>query len=124
MTVTTESRPSRRLRKVAVAAALGGTVATAGFATAAQASQAGVQAPGQTSSYATWFWGRTQVCFKDLGYLGQPVAYNWSSSTSFGSGYLAPGQENCNLVRSFVGFRISVSDIGGDYLQVRFPIGP
>lgn len=113
----------KRIRRVAGAATLGVALMAAGTA-AAEAAQTGVQGPGTTASYATYFWGRTEVCFQNVsGSGGKDVAYNWWSSTSNGSGYLTPGQASC-MTRSFVGFRIGVYNIGGGTLQVTFPIGP
>lgn len=111
---------NNRTRRAVVATTLGVALLAGGAATA-EAAQVGTQGPGTTASYATWFWGRTQVCFQDVG--SKDVAYNWWSSTSNGSGYLTPGQQTC-MTRSFAGWRLGVYNIGGGTLKVTFPIGP
>lgn len=119
-TVTTVR--ARSVRRVGATVALGG-VLLAGTAGIAHAAQDGKLAPGQQNTYATWFFGRTTVCVKnlsssDMGY------YHWWSSASVGAHYLNPGEEICET-RSFAGFRVGVENSGPSaVLYVRFPIGP
>jgi hypothetical protein len=117
-----QPRSKRMLvRRAIITAGLALGILTTG-ATAAMA-QGGDLAPNQTATYATWFWGRTTVCIKNVDAI-YDAGYTWSSSTSWGSGGLTPGQENC-FTRSFAGFRIAITDSSARaHLNVRFPIGP
>jgi hypothetical protein len=115
-----KSRAVRRLRNAAVILGTSGALVV-GAAGIAQASQVSTLSPGQSRSFSTWFWGRTEVCFQNVS--SQVDAYYWSSGWSTGGGVLAPGAESC-ITRSFVGLLLNVQDWGQGPLQVTFPIGP
>lgn len=117
------AHPRRRLVKKAALVAAASAALTCGAVGVAQAAQLGYVGPGQSHSYSTWFWGRTQVCFKNIDATND-ASYYWTSATSAGGGGLTPGAETC-MTRSFVGFPINVANLSARAtIQVRFPIGP
>jgi hypothetical protein len=86
------------------------------------ANQSGNIGSGASRTFKTWFWGRTEVCVKNLGPGDGP--FYWISGPSGAPGEAAPGQTTC-FTRSFVGIPITIYNEGGtDTLQVTFPIGP
>ena len=108
--------------RAAIAVALGATIA-AGSPSIAHAAQGGDIAPRKEGNFATWFWGRTQVCVKNVD-ATHDGSFTWVSSTSNGFGPLEPQQETC-FTRSFAGFRISITNASpAATLRVRLPIGP
>jgi hypothetical protein len=115
----------RLLRNVAVTIGLSGAL-LGGVTAAAQASQVATISPGQSQSFSTWFFGRTEVCFQDLS-SQNPASYYWVSATSSGAGEVTPGSTSC-VTRSFVGFNITVTNETAAALpasiSVTFPIGP
>lgn len=116
-----KARPPRIRRALIVAGLAAGLLA--GGAGVAAASQSGTVSPNQTKSFSTWFWGKTQVCVKNLDQAND-ASYTWQSLSTNGSGGLVPNQQNC-FTRSFVGGTIRVTDVSPRAsLQVTFPIGP
>lgn len=113
----------RLLRNSAVVVGLSGAL-LGGVATAAQASQVSTIGQGQSHSFSTWFFGRTEVCFQDAS-SQYDAAYYWVSATTSGAGELTPGSTSC-VTRSFVGFNITVKNESAQAasLYVTFPIGP
>ena len=87
----------------------------------AKAAQGGDLGPGQSATYSTWFFGRTHVSVQNNSSAGD--AFLWSSSTSHGGGWVAPGT-TYTLIRSFVGFPVTITNIGPETLHVSFPGGP
>lgn len=83
----------------------------------------GVYAPvGSNPSFATWFWGRTTVRFRNDS--GSGVIVQWWAGSS-GQVYVAP-HSSYDLTASFAGLRFS-THIAGDYgsgVWISFPIGP
>jgi hypothetical protein len=139
-TVIKSNRLRRTLATLGISAALVGGVAGAaeaaqGGATAqaanhhtystvahlAKAAQGGDLGPNQTATYSTWFFGRTHVSIQNTSPEGD--AFLWSSSTSHGGFWVAPGT-TYTLIRSFVGFPITITNIGPETLHVSFPGGP
>lgn len=78
----------RRLRNAAAIIGASGALIV-GAAGIAQASQGSTLTAGQTRSFSTWFFGRTQVCFQNNS--SQTDAYYWVSGPSTGGGVLAAG---------------------------------
>lgn len=112
----------RRIHRIAATAGVVAAIAVAGTGVA-EAAQTGTLGPNQGASYATWFFGRTEVCVKNLSST-QGGSFNWVSSTSSGYRALAPSEEYC-MTRSFAGFRIFIQNTTwNSTLTVRFPIGP
>ena len=112
------TRPWRRT----IAAACLTTAALAGTAATAQAAQSDTVYQNQTKTFATWFWGRTVVCFTNVG--GTDTSIFWQSASTGVPLFLPKGSApNCTS-RSFVGFRIAVTDVGPSPVQVTFPYGP
>lgn len=74
-------------------------------------------------SFATWFFGRTVICFKNMG--SQVASYEWISATTFSSRSLGAYEEYCDS-RSFVGFGIWVHNNSStdSLIKVSFPYGP
>lgn len=116
-----KARPLRIRRALVVAGLAAGLLA--GGAGVAAASQSGTVSPNQTKSFSTWFWGRTEVCVKNLDST-YDASYTWQSLSTNGQGGLVPNQQNC-FTRSFVGGTLRVSDVSPRAsIQVTFPIGP
>ena len=113
----------RLLRYVAVVIGLSGAL-LGGISAAAQASQVSTISQGQSHSFSTWFFGRTEVCFQDVS-TKYDAAYYWVSATTSGAGELTPGATSC-VTRSFVGFNITVTNESAQAasIYVTFPIGP
>jgi hypothetical protein len=113
----------RLLRYVAVVIGLSGAL-LGGVSAAAQASQVSTISQGQSHSFSTWFFGRTEVCFQDVS-AQYDATYYWTSATTSGAGELTPGATSC-VTRSFVGFNITVKNESAQAasIYVTFPIGP
>ena len=79
----------KNIRKGAVVIGLSGAL-LGGVAAAAQASQVSTISQGQSHSFSTWFFGRTEVCFQDVS-PQYDAAYYWVSATTNGAGGLTPG---------------------------------
>lgn len=104
---------------------------SAGFASAsspnpvvqAASNQDTILQPGEGNQFGTWFWGRTVVCFTNLG--SEVASYEWISSTTFSSRSLTPHEQHCDS-RSFVGFGIYVTNtsVTNSPIQVSLPYGP
>lgn len=114
----------RLLRNVAVVIGLSGAL-LGGVAAAAQASQVSTISAGQSQSFSTWFFGRTEVCFQDVSQ--NSATYYWVSASSSGAGEVTAGSTAC-VTRSFVGFDITVENktvaTAPASIYVTFPIGP
>jgi hypothetical protein len=122
MSTRTTRSGKRSIRRAAATVVLTGAV-LAGTAGVAAAAQTGDLGPNQGRSFATWFFGRTQVCVKNLD-TNVNASYYWVSSTSSRANGLLPGQEICEA-RSFAGFRIFIQNTSPNAsLHVTFPIGP
>ncbi|MFG1645726.1 hypothetical protein ACGFMK_36065 [Amycolatopsis sp. NPDC049252] len=123
----TKTKSGRARRLLAIASLSGALMASAAGSALASTEDTGMHlSPGASDSMPTWFFGRTQVCFRNPEPVGGPdVSYNWWSSTTTGHGSLHAGEHDCTLVRSFVGFRIGIQDISlNARLDVWEPIGP
>ncbi len=106
----------------AVAATAAAAILTVGGASAAQATQGATLRPNQSREFATWFFGRTTVCFKNIGSTDGSVQW-WSGPSSGGYG-LVPGAEVCPT-RSYAGIRLGVRNLSPQAsIAVTFPIGP
>lgn len=79
--------------------------------------------PGEGRQFGTWFFGRTVICFKNMG--PEVASYEWISSTTFSSRSLAPHEQYCDS-RSFVGFGIYVTNtsVTDSPIKVSLPYGP
>jgi hypothetical protein len=116
------ARPSL-VKKIAVIAVASAGLSLVGAGVAEAAAQSGTLGPGQSHSYSTWFFGRTQVCFKNVDPT-YDASYYWTSGPTSSGGGLTPGAEACTT-RSFVGLPINVHNLSARAnIQVRFPIGP
>ena len=127
-------RARQRIRRGAVALGVSTILAglSAGAAAAssqdailqpAASSQDATLQPGGGKSFRTWFFGRTVICFTNLG--PEVASYEWISSTTFSSRSLSPYQEYC-ISRAFVGFDIYVTNtsVTSSPIHVSFPYGP
>jgi hypothetical protein len=113
----------QRIRRGVIALGLSGILIGASAGAAAASSQDATLNPGDGKTFKTWFWGRTPICYTNLG--SEYASYEWISSTSFGSGSLAPGDQRCTA-RSYVGFEIYVQNTSASSspVHVSFPHGP
>jgi hypothetical protein len=116
------SRMVHRLRNAAVIIGLSGAL-VGGVAGVAEASQGATLGPGQSQSFSTWFFGRTEVCFQDVSQ--HDASYYWISATTHGGGGLTPNSPPVCMARSFVGLGLWVSNNSAQgTIQVTFPLRP
>ena len=113
---------TKKLRRATAAfgAALAVMIASEG---AASATQSDVLYVGQTKDYATWFFGRTQVCLTNTGSSGEGKFQWWSGTSTGNVEGIRPGSTYC-MTKSFAGIRIGMHNWGYSPLKVTFPIGP
>jgi hypothetical protein len=116
------ARPRRNsFRKAAMVTGMTGML-VAGVAGVAQAAQSSTLSPGQSRVYSTYFFGRTEACFRNVSTTD--ASYAWSSATTNGGGGLVPGASVCTT-RSFVGIGLRVTNLSAHAsIAVTFPIGP
>lgn len=113
----------RKLRNAAMVVGTTGALVVGGSGVA-QAQDSVVLEAGQSATFSTWFWGKTQLCFTNLN-ANNTAGVRYSSGFSMWDVSVAPRTQKC-VVHSFVGLPVRVLNLSynGAAIEVSLPIGP